>query len=97
MVHVPESLFSQDFSRRTFRRDPPLIHEKHPIGEAGRRIEMVRDENDGHPSRRRISEQAEDFHFVPHVEAGGGFVEDEGKRVLSEGTGNPNPLKFPTR
>jgi len=57
----------------------------------------VSDHEPGKPVRDQHANQLEYFHSVPHVERGGGLVEDQYAGLLCQGASNPHPLPLATR
>jgi hypothetical protein len=56
----------------------------------------VGDEEDRHPPVRGAPEEAEDGHLVAEVQAGSGFVQDQGRRLLGQCPGDADPLELAT-
>ena len=77
-------------------RDPPAIQEEQSVREACGEIEMVGDEENGHPVVGRRSEQLQNFHLVADVEACRGFIQEQHIGLLCECPSYPGSLDLTT-
>ena len=75
---------ADDVPRRPLLDDPAEVHDRDPVGEVGRRREVVRDHQHAHPVPAQAVEQAEDPRPHRDVEHRDGLVGDQELRLEHE-------------
>ena len=83
--------------RRPLLDDPPQVHDRDPVGEVGRRREVVRDHEDAHPVLAQPVEERQDPRPHRDVEHRDRLVGDQQLRLEHERGRDRDPLALAAR
>ena len=74
--------------------DPAVVQANYPSGAPGRKLTVVRDEDNGEALLVESDHQVGDSVAVVVIEVAGGLVGEENVRLFNEGAGQCHPLLF---
>ena len=81
-----------EFSGRSEREDPAVVHDRDPVTQAVRLLHVVRGQQDGLPGPVELAEHVPQRQPTLRVKAGGGLVEEEHRRAVEDRAGHHQPL-----
>jgi len=72
-----------------------MVEHGHTVGELASDRQVVEGADDGQgPLGAEFGDELQDLQLVPEVQERRGFVQDEYRRVLDQGSGHHHPLSF---
>src|SRR3989338_8547796 len=92
-IDGPEQRLLEHLLRRADAGDPPLVQEEQTVSDLRRQVQIVGDEEDGHPPLPvQAPEEPGDLGLIAEVQVRRRLVENQEARLLGEGSGQSGAL-----